>query len=340
MSQKRKKFVQLEKNKRNELYRHYSDGKAVKEIAQELGVHRSSIYRELNRNKHPDHRCYLPDTAQRLSLERRNRPGTKIMRSKHLQQIIRDGVAMPLSPEVIAGRLKREQSEHKISHESIYKWIYNEGKEHKLHKKLLRRKRKRGIRPCKKAKKSKIPNRISIHERPKRPPDEMGNWEADTVHFSKGSESIITLYDKATKVTMGAKMTSRTTEETLANMLAILGRMPKELRRSVTLDNGSEFTNHEQLTKELSVRTYFCDSYSSWQKGGVENANGILRRYIPKGSKADQYSAKRVQDIFYQINTTPRKSLGYKTPYEALLTRITGKDRIIPLFLTHVALRL
>jgi IS30 family transposase len=302
-------------------------------------VHKSTIYRELKRNQHPKHEAYLPDTAQRLSLGRRHHPGSKLKRSKQLQQIVEEGIAMLLSPEVIAGRLEREKFKHRISHESIYKWIYFEAKALKLHEKLCRRKRYRGLRPSKKSDKILIPERTSIHERPDPPPGQMGHWEADTVHFAKGIGAIVTLYDKTTKILFGAKMKTRKSQETIDNIKLIFEHLPKKLRRTMTFDNGSEFTNHLELREQFGLKTYFCDTYASWQKGGVENVNGILRRFIPRGSKVDDYSPERVQQIIHQINSTPRKSLGYLSAYEFLLKRLTNKVTIIPLFNQSVALR-
>ena len=339
MFKETKSYKHLNQDKRNELYQHHGAGIAAKQIAFLLGVDRSTVYRELKRGKHPHHKIYLPDSAQRLSLERRYRPGSKIGRSKQLQQKIREGIAMSLSPDLIAGRLKQESLDHKISHESIYKWIYGQARHLKLYESLVRRKRHRGLRPSRGASKSKIPNRVSIHERPIQEPGALGYWEGDTVHFSKGKGAIVTIYEKTTKVVLGAKMKTKKTEETIDNIQTILQSMPPEIRQTVTFDHGLEFTNHEQLQRSLGVKTYFCDAYASWQKGGVENANGILRRYIPKGSKAEDYSAEKVQSILHRINMTPRKSLNYRSPYEILLKKLTGIDKMIPFFKTSVALR-
>ena len=150
----------------------------------------------MKRNKDPDVGVYLPDKAQILAQQRRNRPGSKIECSKALQTTIIDHIAMGWSPEVIAGRLKTENVEHTISHESIYKWIYGEGKNHNLIQYLVRRKRKRGQRPCRKAKASLIPDRLSIHERPLEFLEEFGHWEGDTVIFAGNKGALVTLYER------------------------------------------------------------------------------------------------------------------------------------------------
>ena len=181
--------------------RQHADGISANEIALYVGLDRSTIYRELKRNSYRGE-TYSPDSAHMMASQRRNRPGTKIGRSKYLQTFLSDSLAMELSPQVISGRLALESGEHIISHESIYKWVYGEGKHLELHKYLVRKKRKRGMRPCRKDPPSKIPNRISIHDRPKKFETEFGHWEGDTVIFAGYKEALVTLYEHQSKVTL------------------------------------------------------------------------------------------------------------------------------------------
>lgn len=135
-------------------------------------------------------------------------------------------------------------------------------------------------------------------------------------------------------------MSTRTAEETLDYMKILFKSIPAEARRSVTFDNGLEFYEHQQLKNEIDIETYFCDAYaSSWQKGGVENANGILRRFIPKKIKAEDCSANQVQIYLKRINATPRKSLGYKTPYESFLQNTNKQTKMLALISLSVALQ-
>jgi IS30 family transposase len=320
-----KKHKHLTQDKRSEIYLLHAGGKSRGQIAQILGVHKSTISRELKRNKDPDVGVYLPDKAQILAQQRRNRPGLKIERSKTLQAKIIDHIAMGWSPEVVAGRLKTEGVEHRISHESIYKWIYGIGKNHNLIQYLVRKKRKRGTRPCRKAKATLIPDRLSIHERPKEFLKEFGHWEGDTVIFAGGKGALVTLYERISKVVLAKKVPQKKAdivEEALQN---ILEDLPEESRKSITFDNGGEFARHMSLREFLVDKTYFCDPYSSWQKGGVENANGIIRRDVPKGSKGKDYTDSDIQLIIDDINNTPRKSLGFLTPIEKFNGLVTGK---------------
>jgi len=308
-------------------------------IALVFKVNRSTIGREVKRNKHPEIKEYLPDYAQKAASGRRFRSSSKIEGSKQLMQQIEDYLVMGWSPEAIAGRLKLEAGKQIISHESIYKWIYGSEKPRNLHYYLVRRKQKRGRRPCRKVNKIRIPGRTSIHQRPKSVDGELGHWEADTVYFSGHKEVVLTLYERTTKITLGAKMKTRESSKTMDYMELILSSLPKEACRSVTFDNGLEFIRHQRLKESLGIKTYFCDAYASWQKGGVENANGILRRYMPKGTKADEHSAEGVQKYLHRINGTPRKSLAYRTPYESFLQALESRTKLMSLIKTNVALQ-
>lgn len=335
----REKYHHLNQEERTQIFECHQRGVSQGAIAKQLGRSKSTICREITRNRYPVRSLYLPDTAEHLSRERRNRPGSKLGRSKRLQKLIEKHLIKGWSPEVIAGRLKLENAQETISHESIYKWIYGEGIQLNWRGYLIRKKRKRGRRPCRKVDKIKIPARVSIHKRPQSYQKQSGHWEGDTIHFAGHKGAIATLYEKKTKMLLAAKMETRTTQETIGNMGHMLRWFPASFRRSITFDNGLEFTGHQKLNRELKVKTFFCDPYASWQKGGVENANGILRRYVPKGSKADEYSSNEIADYVRQINMTPRKSLAYKTPYESFLQKSNSRSKIISLINPSVALR-
>lgn len=334
-----KDYEHLNEDKRKQLFLLLGEGAKKSKIAKELGVNRSTVHREIKRNQDPELKTYLPDLAEKTSLKRRNRPGSKIERSPWLMQKIKTCIGTEMTPETLAGRLKLEKCKETISHESIYKWIYGAGKSHEIYQHLKRRKRKRGRRPCFKASNTRIPGRVSIHNRPESYKNESGHLECDTVHLGGRKEAILTIYEKTTKMILGAKMKTRTTEETMDYLEIILAQLPKEFCRSVTFDNGSEFFDHQRLKKMFGIETYFCDSYASWQKGGVENANGILRKYVPKGSPASDYTPEDIQLYMRRINNTPRKSLGYKTPYECFLQKLKPNTRLMTLINTSVALR-
>jgi IS30 family transposase len=323
-------YSHIDKNVRNQIYRLLADDVPVAKIAKIVKRHRSSIYRELRRNKTDG--LYFPDTAHMKAQKRKIRDTCKIANSEELKRMIRDYLPQKWSPEALAGRLKVEGWDQSISHESIYKWIYGKGKDYNLQQYLLRRKRKRGSRPCRKVKVSRIPARVSIDQRPSID-NQFGHWEGDTVHFSGNKGAIVTLYEKESKLTLGAKLNSRSTEETIGCIECLLSQVPRKGKKTLTFDNGSEFTDHQRLVKSHQLKTYFCDAYASWQKGGVENANGILRRFVPKGSKAQDYTQEQIQIYLHRINGIPRKSLGYKTPYETFQEKLNN-----PIILTLINL--
>jgi IS30 family transposase len=337
-----KEYSHLIKEQRDKLFELKKTGISKDEIAAKLGCSRATVYRELDRNKCPTHHMYLPDTAEKLQELRRYRAGTKLVQAKELQQIIEKQLIEGWSPEVIAGRLKQEQSEYTISHESIYKFVYGEGKDLNWVQYLVRRKRQRGLRPTMKVDKIRIPGRVGIQDRPKDHEEGFGNWEGDTIIYAGHEGAIVTLYERKSKLLLGAKMTTKTTKETMDNIEIIFSRLPEKFKKSLTMDNGLEFYDHQRVNDKFGMSTYFCAPFASWQKGGVENANGIVRRWVPKKTRQEETSPEEIQAIFRRINSTPRKSLSFKTPYEVFLTEVSGKPMLLSLLRTNqpsVALR-
>lgn len=308
---------------RAEIYRLTKQGCSLKDIADTIGVHKSTVCRERKRNVDEKMDEYHYEVAQKKATQRRIKVGSKILRSKHLQETIKDQLVMGRSPDVIAGRLKLETGKHTISHESIYKWIYEESNDPTLKTLLLRAKRHRGSRPSKKQENTKIAHRRSIHERPDIK-GQFGHWEGDTVVFAGHKGCIVTLYERVSKLLLCTKVETKDSTSVGKAIIMLMKDLPEKARKSLTMDNGGEFARHESFHEFLGKdSTYFCDPYSSWQKGGVENVNGILRRYVPKGSKKEDYSNADIELFMCMINDNPRKSLDFKTPYEAFAEQLT-----------------
>lgn len=309
----------LREDQRKELYKLKQAGKGAREISDTLGCHRSTIYREIKSNSVEGY--YLPDSAHKQAQSRRNRPGSKIERSSDLQKTIETRIKMGWSPKAIAGRLELDKGRQIISHESIYKWIYKEGSRLQLYKKLARKKVKRGRFLSKRQRTSKIKNRTSIHERPDITND-FGHWEGDLVLFKGHKGAVVTLYEKKSKVLIAKKLTSKNTQSTIDCIMDSLIRLPKSARKTITFDNGLEFAAHNNIQKNINMKTYFCDPYAAWQKGGIENANGILRRFMPKKTLAQDVSPSLLGSWVQRINRIPRKSLNFLSPYEFFLQAI------------------
>lgn len=316
-------YRQLTLDERHRLFQLREAGLSIGAIAARLGRHRATVYRELARNRRASG-AYLPETAPRFAWARRLR-GSKLERRSRLGAYVRDRLAMGWSPEQIAGRLRREQAEHTVSHEAIYRWIYGPvGRCERLHRYLTRAKSRRGRRPRPGRRPPSIPNRTPIHWRPARAScrTEFGHWEADLVHFRRQRDALLTLQERKTRLALGGRLEGRAAGPTMDQFLTKLAGLPQRARRSVTFDNGGEWAQHERLRDELGVRTYFCDPHSPWQRGAIEHANGVLRRDVPRHATLSCYSDADLDSLIWSFNTTPRKCLAFRTPLEAFAQQL------------------
>ena len=171
-----------------------------------------------------------------------------------------------------------------------------------------------------------IKDRASIHDRPRDVEGRaaIGHWEGDLI-ICKRTRPVLVLHERKSRVTLATRLAGTTAAETISVMLAVFGRINPALRKSVTFDNDTAFAKHALLRSMRNMTTWFCDAYASWQKGGVENANGRLRRWLPRHVDIDQMSDDEIQDIVMTANLTPRKCLGFLTPFQAIIKEL-GKD--------------
>jgi len=315
------KYEQLSLEERVEIYRLHAGGKSLGSIGRTLGRSKGTISRELKRNARPT--CgwrggYDPVRADRVAKVRRKRDKRfKLARQPDLRDRVRDSLAMGMSPEQIAGRLTLEHGRTVISHESIYRYIYHRtaNKDH-WHRLLPRRKSRRGklgVRGGSPA--SFIRHRRSIAERPEEAADRQtpGHWEADYMLFSRSGQSLLVLHERQSRFTLIANPPDRTAASTKQHLARLLDPISQNLRKSLTFDNGTEFALHYQL----GIKTFFCDTHSPWQKGGIENAIGRLRRTFPRKTDLDLVSQDQIRQATIAFNHTPRKCLDFKTPAEA-----------------------
>ncbi|MBU0976188.1 IS30 family transposase [Patescibacteria group bacterium] len=234
------------------------------------------------------------------------------------------------SPEQIAGRLKKicvEDKSMQIHWETIYRYIYSEAnKEKALWEYLPRKRKKRKKKNGRKVQKCRIEGRISIHRRPKKVTErrEFGHWEGDTVEGKGHRDGVHTELERVSRLYKAKKVSAIKGDVTSEVQIQIFGEMPKRARRSTTFDNGKENVRHKRLVKVLGMRTYFCDPYSSWQKGSNEYHNGLLRRYFPKGTDFSKVEQEEIDDIIEEINNRPRKILGYSTPNEVFAQNLSS----------------
>ena len=230
------------------------------------------------------------------------------------------------TPEQIAGRLRRgiERGLRSLSTETIYAWIFRAAqKTEKLWRYLPRGRARRGWRRAR-ASRDRLSEKIHVSQRSDAADAraEVGHWEADLV-ICRHSRPILVLHERKTRLTLMARLMGKTAAETAAEtvaaMMAVFGRLTAPMRGSITFDNDTCFARHALLRGMLSATTYFCDAYAAWQKGGVENANGRIRRWLPRRTDLDEISEDDIQEIAMTLNLTPRKCLGFRSPVEAFL---------------------
>lgn len=321
-----KKYRQLSQYERDRIEAMREAGHSQKDIAGVLKRDPGTISREITRNRRRKRTNqgtvfgkYEASVAQLKKYNRRRNSkyqGKKIEKSAELREYIIEHLKMHWSPDDISGRMREDKEPFYASKNLIYEWLYSVwGQRYTDY--LCTRRYKPKRRKAKKTKKQLIPNRISIKDRPKIIDKnlEYGHWEADTLVSGKktgSKKSLGVAYERKSKYIAAKKINDLKPD----SMNQALKEMDSQLTiNSLTLDNGIE----NQYYEELGIRTYFCEPYSSWQKGGVENANGMLRRFIPKGIDISRVSKKYLSVVLEIINNKPRKSLNYRTPKEVAI---------------------
>jgi len=319
-----KRYGQLSLNERVEIYRLHAGGKSLRKVAKIIGRSVSTVSRELQRNSRSTRAWsdgYDPVRAQGLAERRRRWDGRyKLMRQPSLRLLVRERLAMGWSPEQIAGRLRQEQGRTVISHESIYRYIYHcSAQKDYWHRLLPRRKSrrgrlgKRGGSPV-----EHIKYRKTLHERPAAVKDrkEAGHWEADLMLFTKYGQAVLTLHERSSRRLLARRQKNKEARGVIEAIGRMFEKQQPSLRRTVTFDNGTEFALHYLLGDRLGIDTYFCDPHKPWQKGGIENAIGRLRRALPRKTDIAALSAQKLRRLLEAYNSTPRKCLGFRTPNE------------------------
>jgi IS30 family transposase len=294
-------------------------GFAIQEIAEQLGYHRATLYRELERNS-----CqygYRPDWAsQQALLRRRNRMVAKLDKNQKLKQFVLEKLEKGWSPQQISGRLNREAGRTIICHESLYQYIYSrQGQALKLFK-YLRKKRCFRYPRIKRRRFNKFESqKNSIKERPAHidSRETLGHWEGDLILFRRKKTNLFTLRERKTRLIVAIKNASRKARSTTNTLLNYMKRSQYKTIKSLTLDNGVAFSLHEEIAQNLKANVYFCEPYKSYQKGGIENANRLLRTKFPKRMDIDQIEQFEIDKIVNSLNDRPMKCLNYATPNEA-----------------------
>jgi IS30 family transposase len=289
------------------------------EIARRLGVHRSTIYRELARNTGPS--GYLDIEAQQRTDARRI---FSHRRRKLEQPVVHEFVCQGLrkcwSPDQIAGRLRRafpRQPRRQVSRQTIYSWIKRQdeqGGHWRAYLRFGRPRRKRGENA------GRLPGARTLEGRPKIVEERrrFGDWEGDTLVSCGRRSGLASMVERKSGYTLLARVNDLKAPSVRQAMQAKLAVLPALLRRTITFDNGKEFAEHKQLAAATGLDVYFAKPYCAWQRGTNENTNGLVRQYWPKGTDFRAVSHRAVADLQSSMNDRPRKRLGYRTPREVL----------------------
>jgi IS30 family transposase len=319
------RYLQLSLEDRCRIASLQAQGHSIRQIAADLDRAPSTIAREIRRN------CgrkvgYKPAYADQQTRARRWK-GSKLERDRALCQTVLHRLGQGWSPEQVAGRLAHESASSTVSHETIYRFIYAQiarTKDYRWRHYLPRAKSKRGrYRVHGGSSTSFIEGRIPISLRPAEAADRQtpGHWEADLMMFAKYGQAILTVHERTSRILLATRPDNKTANLIAEMIEQLLLQIPPQLRRTITFDNGTEFARHTRL-HSLGLKTFFCDPYAPWQKGGIENAIGRMRRLIPRKTDLATISNRNFTALLQAYNTTPRKCLDFKTPAELFLEQL------------------
>lgn len=305
-------YTQLTQEQRYQIYALKKTGHSYSEIAEVIGVHKSSVSRELKRNR--GQRGYRPQQAQSLAMERRQKGVPRI--TVEVWAKVESLLRQDWSPEQICGRLKKEQRIC-ISHEWIYQYVLEDKRAGGDLYRHLRCQKKRRKRYGKYDRRGKLPNCRSIEERPaivngrKR----LGDWEVDTIIGKRHKQALVTLTERKSRFTLLGKVAQRTAQAVQNQIHRLLLPVADKVH-TLTSDHGKEFAYHQQIAEMLHLKFYFAHPYAAWERGTNENTNGLLRQYFPKKHDFHFLSHKEIEQAMSKLNFRPRKSLRFKTPFE------------------------
>jgi IS30 family transposase len=333
-------YKQLTYAERYALAPYLRDGLSFRKIADRLGRSPNTWSLEVAVNG-GGREAYSPQLAQlSASLRKWEANSRNPAKDPRVWAFVLGELKKRWSPEQISKAMEEKypgDGAMRVSHETIYAFVNSEaGKEMGLAKllrhKRLRKLRKAGMRalPLKKA---KIPDRVSIHDRPAAVAEKsgFGDWESDLMEGARRTKDCLSVQrERLSRYIVLARVAGKGSAENVRAITECLGAFPPELRRTITYDNGSENVDHALVNAALGTKSYFCDAYAAWQKGGVENGIGLVRDYLPKRTDLTRVSDAELRRIQDALNDRPRKCLGWKTPREVLSNHLKTLGVLLP----------
>ena len=313
-------YKQLAREQRYQIYALMKEGHNQTQIAANLACHKSTISRELRRNR--GLKGYRPYQADELAYDRQCAAYRSRIAWETWQEVERL-LRQQWSPEQIAGRLKLEQ-QPTVSHECIYLYVYAEKRRGGTLHRHLRSQKKQRKRYSGYLRRGQIPNRTSIDQRPQivASKGRFGDWEADTIVGARHKGGILSAVERKSKLTRLRKLATKGAAEMKDNTIELLSPLAAKVH-TITVDNGKEFCEHELIAAGLQARIYFAHPYASWERGLNENTNGLVRQYFPKKYDFARFTNADLQRVEDLLNNRPRKTLGYRTPNEVFFKQLS-----------------
>lgn len=305
-------YTQLTQEQRYQIYALLKMGHNRTEIAAVIGTHKSTVSRELSRNK--GQRGYRPKQAHHKALSRRN--GSRKRISAETWELIETKLRLDWSPEQVSGWLYRHHA-IQVSHEWIYQYILADKQAGGNLHRHLRCQKKRRKRYGSYDRRGKMPNRVSIEERPVIVEERtrIGDWEVDTIIGKRHRQAIVTLTERKSRLSLLTKVDHRTADQVGEAMIAVLQEVADRVH-TLTADNGKEFADHERIAQALQADFFFAHPYAAWERGANENMNGLIRQYIPKTQDFATVTHADLLRIMNRLNHRPRKCLDFQSPFE------------------------
>ncbi len=315
-------YSQLTTGERNQFYALRKAKIPMTQIANQLDRSRTTLYNELARNT--GGRGYRPRQAQQLAEQRRAEKVQPLKMIPEVVAYIEKKLRIQWSPEQIANCMKTDPDGPglAVSHETIYRYVWNEKRaDGTLYKQLRQGHKKRRKRRGGKDSRGKIRNRVDIDQRPAvvETRKRIGDWEADLVCGTGASGYLVTLVERASRRVLIGYSKTKFADHVTAEILRIL---KGEIVQTITFDNGKEFAGHEQIATKLCCKCFFAKPYHSWERGANENTNGLIRQYFPKKMSFAKITDAQIALVQHRLNTRPRKCLDFKPPDVVYFSRV------------------
>ena len=313
----KKHYRHLSHEDRIIIYEYLYKGYSIQQITNIIGYHKTTVYRELHRNS--GEIGYKPGRANQTYQLRKQHKPTKFDRNPELKSFVIEKLESGWSPELIDGHLRRQSGCCIISYETIYRFVYSAaGLKLKLYRHLIRKRRFRYPRIKRRRKTILKDRKTSIHDRHSSIDNRSryGHWEGDLILFRHTQTNLITLRERKSRLIIAIKNASRHAQTTTDSLVDYLSKRSIKTIRTLTLDNGVEFSYHKKMSRKLKAKIYFCDPYKSWQKGAIENANKLLRNKLPRKINIDSIAQNQIDNIVQKFNDRPMKCLDFQTPNE------------------------